>query len=774
MDTPRRLFAVVIVSFAFFGISCGGGGSANSSPNQNPSPSIGSLSPGSAVAGASAQTLTINGAGFLTSSTVTYNGNAHAATYVSSTKLTIQLAVSDQATAGTYAVVVTNPTPGGGSSSPSNFTVDNPKPAMTAISPSVVAVGSPDTTITVAGTNLVRTSEVVIGSESLSTKFVSATQLTATLPASNLASAATLQVTVNNPSPGGGTSSTQDLTVVKVNSLVILGTPSTVGKASGSWQIAVSAVDTKGDAIANLPIALQTSTGALSTSGGVTDSGGGLTATLTPPASATSAITAAISATAGGQTAVIQVTFPSPTAASSNAGNGTQPASTTTNSLLQATASPMSIGLANSPGTPNPFLNSTLLQSGCASDLSLSAAETTTCQGVLGQNNVQLSAPSTINASCHVLSLVATGVSLADCGVSVGTVLSCVAAETGIGGAICAATADFTVTIAAPACMAFLAHEIANQFGTNSVTAAEFEGVALVENPTNPLELTSLACTVAQSLFSSGPRIFAVNSSGNSITVLDLQGNVVTMPPGSFPNTNAPDGLAFDPDNGLLYVGNSGNDTVTAYNPKTGSQVTTSGTFPAGQCTGYDVTYGEFSHDLYVNGAFCNQMFAYDADGNSVTLSSGAFSNITDPFGMTFNSLNGQLLISDGVNDRIFVCDSSGMSCETSTAFPSLSEPDDLAVAPDGNIYVPNEANGTVTEYSPAGTLLNTITPSTLLAFPVPETVAFNSKDAFTYQILVSDSSQDVIWVYDSKGNLISKLGGPQVLNGPKGIVVIQ
>ena len=82
----------------------------------NPAPTLSSLSPASAVVGATSQTLTLTGTNFLASSTVTYNGVGHAATLVSSTQLTISLSATDQATAGSYAVVVTNPAPGGGTS----------------------------------------------------------------------------------------------------------------------------------------------------------------------------------------------------------------------------------------------------------------------------------------------------------------------------------------------------------------------------------------------------------------------------------------------------------------------------------------------------------------------------------------------------------------------------------------------------------------------------------------------------------------------------------
>jgi len=131
--------------------SCGGGGGGSSSPppTSNPVPTITSLSPASATVGAATQTLTLNGTNFMTSSTVTYNNVAHTATYVSSTQLTISLSASDQATAGSYAVIVTNPSPGGGPSNAMSFTVSKPpQPVITSLTPIVAQAGQ---TIQIAG-----------------------------------------------------------------------------------------------------------------------------------------------------------------------------------------------------------------------------------------------------------------------------------------------------------------------------------------------------------------------------------------------------------------------------------------------------------------------------------------------------------------------------------------------------------------------------------------------------------------------------------------------
>jgi hypothetical protein len=107
--------------------SCGGGGSTP--PPNNPVPSIASLSPTQMAAGSVGQNLIINGSGFIGSSSVTYNGTAHVSTLLSASQLSLALSASDVGTTGTYAVVVTNPAPGGGASSAVNFSVVTGTPA---------------------------------------------------------------------------------------------------------------------------------------------------------------------------------------------------------------------------------------------------------------------------------------------------------------------------------------------------------------------------------------------------------------------------------------------------------------------------------------------------------------------------------------------------------------------------------------------------------------------------------------------------------------------
>jgi hypothetical protein len=104
-------------------VGCQGGGSSNSTGNSNPVPVISGITPSTANAGSAAQSVTINGSGFLSSSTATYNAKARTVTFVSSSQLTISLTAGDLATPGAYLIVVTNPAPGGGPSNAASFVV---------------------------------------------------------------------------------------------------------------------------------------------------------------------------------------------------------------------------------------------------------------------------------------------------------------------------------------------------------------------------------------------------------------------------------------------------------------------------------------------------------------------------------------------------------------------------------------------------------------------------------------------------------------------------
>jgi len=102
----------------------------------NPTPAVTSLAPASETAGGTSFTLTVNGTGFVSgSSVVRWNGAGQATTYVSATQLQAAISASDIATAGTAQVTVFNPTPGGGTSASFPFPINSVSTAAVGVSP---------------------------------------------------------------------------------------------------------------------------------------------------------------------------------------------------------------------------------------------------------------------------------------------------------------------------------------------------------------------------------------------------------------------------------------------------------------------------------------------------------------------------------------------------------------------------------------------------------------------------------------------------------------
>ena len=72
-------------------------------------------------------------------------------------------------------------------------------PTLASSAPNTIVHGAPDTLVTLTGTGFVNSAAASAGATTLASNFVSATSLTATIPAASLASAGTLQLKVTNP-----------------------------------------------------------------------------------------------------------------------------------------------------------------------------------------------------------------------------------------------------------------------------------------------------------------------------------------------------------------------------------------------------------------------------------------------------------------------------------------------------------------------------------------------------------------------------------------------
>ena len=114
-------------------------------PVPNPVPLINTMLPLGCSVGGPAFTLTVNGSGFISSSTVYWGTTALTTTFISATQLTASVTVAQLTGAGTMTVTVQTPTPGGGTSNALQFVVNStlaPPPAILSLDQAVTA-GSP-------------------------------------------------------------------------------------------------------------------------------------------------------------------------------------------------------------------------------------------------------------------------------------------------------------------------------------------------------------------------------------------------------------------------------------------------------------------------------------------------------------------------------------------------------------------------------------------------------------------------------------------------------
>jgi hypothetical protein len=161
-------------------------------------PVLTSITPNAAVAGSASFTLTATGSSFTGSSLVTWNGTALATTYVSATSLTAVVPAANISTVGTDSVKVV--TTGTGSSAAKAFIVQSiPAPVLSSITPNSKTAGSASFTLTASGSNFLSTSVINWNGVALATTYVSATSLTATVPAANITTAGTVPVKVVTP-----------------------------------------------------------------------------------------------------------------------------------------------------------------------------------------------------------------------------------------------------------------------------------------------------------------------------------------------------------------------------------------------------------------------------------------------------------------------------------------------------------------------------------------------------------------------------------------------
>jgi hypothetical protein len=196
-------------------------------------PVIYELDPAQVPAGSGAFVLTISGNYFTSTPSVTW-GNTPLAITGEWNVLYATVPASLVANPGTVNVTVTTYA---GTSAPVVFTITQSRPTITGMSPASAAAGGATFTLNINGTNFSSPSNVLWGSTSLSTTYVSATQLTAVVPASLIATAGMTSVTVAD---SGGTSLMTTFTIHPAQPTITSLTPSSVTAGGAGFMLTIN------------------------------------------------------------------------------------------------------------------------------------------------------------------------------------------------------------------------------------------------------------------------------------------------------------------------------------------------------------------------------------------------------------------------------------------------------------------------------------------------------------------------------------------------------
>jgi hypothetical protein len=203
-----------------------GGGESNSLnfTVNNPIPTLTLINPSSVTVDSPGFIMNLTGTNFIPSSIVRFNGSNRQTEFIDQNHLRAEILSSDLTTPGVFPITVFNPSPGGGESNSLNFTVNNPIPTLTLINPSSVTVDSPGFIMTLTGSNFIPSSVVRFAGSDRPTTYINSTTLQAEIFSSDLQNVGYYNITVFNPSPGGGESNAIVFQVVEIgeNPLPIL------------------------------------------------------------------------------------------------------------------------------------------------------------------------------------------------------------------------------------------------------------------------------------------------------------------------------------------------------------------------------------------------------------------------------------------------------------------------------------------------------------------------------------------------------------------------
>lgn len=190
----------------------------------NPVPGVSGVSPDSSAVSDSAVTIDVRGTGFVPTSHIGFSGSAIPTTFNGDSSLRGVVPAAQLADGRFTTVTVQNDQPGGGVSNVDTFAVLNPRPTITGLAPDSVEAGTNGLTLGVSGTGFAASARLRWNGLDRPTTVTSRTELTASLPVTDLEGPGQDTVTVFNPTPGGGESAPTSFLVTPgiITSLVTL------------------------------------------------------------------------------------------------------------------------------------------------------------------------------------------------------------------------------------------------------------------------------------------------------------------------------------------------------------------------------------------------------------------------------------------------------------------------------------------------------------------------------------------------------------------------
>jgi hypothetical protein len=184
--------------------------------------------------------------------------------------------------------------------------------------------------------------------------------------------------------------------------------------------------------------------------------------------------------------------------------------------------------------------------------------------------------------------------------------------------------------------------------------------------------------------------IYVSNSGNNTIARFDADGQGTVFASG----LRNPQGLAFD-DDGNLYVANSGNNTIVRFNPAGQSTVFANSGLSSPRGLAFDD-----GGNLYVANSGNNTIARFDVGGHGTVFANTGLAN---PFSLVFDSL-GNLYVSNYGNNTIERFDATG-SGTVFLAFPpwGIQGPQGLAIDGSDNLYVVSRVTAQILKFDASG-----------------------------------------------------------------------